>query len=115
MIGAGAGEFYLLDKGTDAVAGFSFTGHATGSYGGDDLDHVSALTADQCGRLYVTDRHDGSLYIGFADMSLPGRRVDLPQLSGSEISDLWTDGAFLYVATRGDGIIVFMVDPGCGL
>ena len=115
MIGGGAGEFYLLDRGTDAVAGFSLSGHATGSYGGDDLDRVNALTADACGRFYVTDRHDGTLYVGFADMSLPGRRVNLPQLTGSQISDLWTDGSFLYVSTRGDGIFVFMLDPECRL
>ena len=47
-------------------------------------------------------------------MSLPGRRVNLPQLRGTEISDLWTDGSFLYAATRGDGIFIFLVDPECG-
>lgn len=113
VIGAGAGGFYLLDKGVDAVVGFSYAGNAVGSYGSDDLERVSALTADACGRLFVTDRHDGSLYIGFADMSLPGRRVTLPSLRGTEVSDLWTDGSFLYVATRADGIYVFLVDPEC--
>jgi hypothetical protein len=114
VIGAGAGGFYLLDKGVDEIVGFSFSGHAVGSYGSGDLERVSALTADACGRLFVTDRHDGSLYIGFADMSLPGRRVTLPELRGTEVSDLWTDGSFLYVATRADGIYVFLVDPECG-
>lgn len=113
VIGAGAGGFYLLDKGVDEVVGFNYSGHAVGSYGSDDLERVSALTADDCGRLFVTDRHDGSLYIGFADMSLPGRRINLPDLRGTEISDLWTDGSFLYVATRADGIYVFLVDPEC--
>ena len=114
VIGAGAGEFYLLDKGVDEVVGFSYSGQAVGSYGGADLERVSAMAADDCGRLFVTDRHDGSLYIGFADMSLPGRRVVLPELRGTEVSDLWTDGSFLYVATRADGIYVFLADPVCG-
>jgi hypothetical protein len=114
VIGAGGGGYYLLDKGVDEVVGFGYNGQPVGSYGGDDLERVSALTADDCGRLFVTDRHDGSLYIGFADMSLPGRRVNLPELRGTEVSDLWTDGSFLYVATRADGIYMFLVDPECG-
>ena len=113
VIGTGAGGFYLLDKGVDEVVGFGYSGQPMGSYGGDDLERVNSLTADACGRLFVTDRHDGSLYIGFADMSLPGRRVTLPALRGAEVSDLWTDGSFLYVATRADGIYVFLVDPEC--
>jgi hypothetical protein len=114
VVGAGGGKFFLLDKGVDEVVAFSYSGQPIGSYGGDDLERVSTLAADDCGRLFVTDRHDGSLYIGFADMSLPGRRITLPELRGTEVSDLWTDGSFLYVATRTGGIYIFLVDPECG-
>ena len=112
-IDAGTGEIFLLDRGVDAIAGISHDGYATGSYGGDDLQRVTAFAVDACRRLFVADAHDGSLYIGVADMSLPGRRVELPALAGTETADLWIDESFLYVATRASGIFVFAVDPVC--
>ena len=47
-------------------------------------------------------------------MSLPGRRVNVPELVGKNINDLWSDGAFLFVATRADGIHTLLIDPVCG-
>jgi len=112
-IAAGTGEIFLLDSGVDAVAGISHDGFATGNYGDDDLQRVTAFAVDSCRRLFVADAYDGGLYIGTADMSLPGRRVEVPALAGTEIADLWTDEAFLFVATRSSGIFVFAVDPVC--
>ena len=43
-----------------------------------------------------------------------GRRIELQQLANSDVSDLWTDDVFLYVATRMDGIHIFLIDPECG-
>ena len=77
------------------------------------MQRVTAFAVDACRRLFVADAHDGSLYIGVADMSLPGRRVELPALAGTETADLWIDESFLYVATRASGIFVFAVDPVC--
>lgn len=114
-IDASNGEIFLLDSGVDAIAGISHDGYATGNYGGDDLQHVSAFAVDACGRLFVADAYDGSLYVGIADMSLPGRRVDVPELAGTETSDLWMDDSLLYVATRTNGILVFAVGPECAL
>ena len=112
-IAASNGEIFLLDSGVDAIAGISHDGYATGNYGGDDLKRVTAFAVDSCRRLFVADAYDGSLYIGVADMSLPGRRVELPELAGTETADLWTDESFLYVATRSSGIFMFAVDPVC--
>ena len=77
------------------------------------MQRVTAFAVDSCRRLFVADAYDGGLYIGTADMSLPGRRVEVPALAGTEIADLWTDEAFLFVATRSSGIFVFAVDPVC--
>ena len=63
--------------------------------------------------LFVSDGDDGTLYIGVPDMSVPGIRVSTDDLAGSDVTDLWTDGIFLYAATRANGIFVYLVDPGC--
>ncbi|MDH3861146.1 MAG: hypothetical protein OEU53_05540 [Gammaproteobacteria bacterium] len=109
------GEIFLLDSGVDAVAGINLEGYAKGDYGGDDLQHVSAFAVDDCGRMFIADAYDGGLYVGVADMSLPGRRVKVPELDGKEIGDLWSDESFLYVATLADGIIALAVGPECML
>lgn len=102
----------VLDSGADQVIQFDRYGSPVGVYAEEDLSNPKALTADTCGRFYIGD--DNGLYLGFADMSLPGRNVAVPELAGLDISDLWTDGAFLYVATRSDGIHMLLIDPPCG-
>ncbi len=110
---ATAGQRLLvLDAGADQVIEFDHYGSPVGVYAADDLDNPSALAADACGRFYVADRN--GLYLGFADMSLPGRRVTVPELPAADVSDLWTDGVFLFVATRADGIHMLLIDPTCG-
>ena len=102
----------VLDAGADQVIEFDPYGRPVGVYAADELANPRALAADSCGRFYVAD--DDGLYLGFADMSLPGRRVMVPQLAGRNISDLWTDGVFVFVATRDDGIHMLLIDPSCG-
>lgn len=104
--------FLVLDGGADQVVGFDPYGRTIGVFAEEDLSHATALAADSCGRLFIAD--DDGLYLGFADMSLPGRRVNIPELVGSDVSDLWSDGAFLFVATRADGIHMLLIDPVCG-
>ena len=104
--------FLVLDGGANQVVGFDHYGRTIGVFAEEDLNHATALAADACGRLFVADT-DG-LYLGFADMNMPGRRAAIPELVGSEISDLWSDGAFLFVATRADGIHMLLIDPVCG-
>ena len=104
--------FLVLDGGADQVVGFDHYGRTIGVFAEEDLSHATALAADSCGRLFIAD--DDGLYLGFADMSLPGRRANIPELVGSDVSDLWSDGAFLFVATRADGIHMLLIDPVCG-
>lgn len=101
----------VLDAGADQVIEFDHYGKTIGVYAADDLTNPQALAADSCGRIYVAD--DNGLYLGFADMSLPGRRVSVPELSGRDIRDLWSDGIFLFVATRTDGVHMLLIDPAC--
>lgn len=102
----------VLDSGADQVIEFDHYGKPVGVYAEEDLRNPKALAADSCGRFYVAD--DDGLYLGFADMSLPGRRLVIPELAGRNISDLWTDGVFVFVATRDDGIHTLLIDPSCG-
>jgi hypothetical protein len=104
--------FLVLDGGADQVVGFDAFGKTVGVFAEDDLSRAQALATDSCGRIFVAD--DDGLYLGFADMSFPGRHIPIPELAGSDISDLWSDGAFLFVATRADGIHMLLVDPVCG-
>lgn len=113
-IAATNGGYLVLDGDADQVVGFDAYGQVVGIFASDDLSRGTALAADTCGRFYVADGVSGTIYLGFTDMTLPGRRIELPQLGSSEISDLWTDDVFLYVATRMDGIHVFLIDPECG-
>ena len=114
-IAAGGNNIFVLDDTAGEVIGFDRKGQPVGLYATDELGHATALTADSCGRFFVADDNDGSLFVGLSDMSLPGVRVPVEELTGTQISDLWTDDVFLYVATRVDGIYVFLIDPECGL
>ena len=107
------GRFLLLDERADDVAGFDRAARRTGIFASDELFGVKALAADSCGRFYVADDDDGTLYIGIPDMSVPGNRVVASDLQGTDVTDLWADGVFLYVATRMSGIFIYLVDPGC--
>ena len=102
----------VLDSGADQVIQFNHYGEPLGVYAEEDLRNPKALAADACGRFFVAD--DNGLYLGFADMSLPGRNIAVPELAGLDVRDLWTDGVFLFVATRDDGIHMLLIDPSCG-
>jgi len=114
-IAAGRNSILVLDDTAGEVVGFDMAGQAVGLYATDELGRATALAADTCGRFFVADDYDGSIFVGLSDMSLPGVRVSVEELTGTEISDLWTDDVFLYVSTRADGIYVFLIDPECRL
>lgn len=108
-----AGIFLVLDERADEIVGFEDMTQHAGLYAGGDLRGVKAMTVDDCGRFFVADEEEGTIYIGIPDMSIPGIRMAADGLSGRETSDLATDGTFLYVASRAGGISVYLVDPGC--
>lgn len=111
---ASVGETLLvLDGHADDVAGFDVSSQPIGLFASDELHDARAMAADACGRFFVSDGDDGTIYIGIPDMSVPGIRVSAEGLSGRDVADLWTDGVFLYAATRASGIFVYLVDPGC--
>ena len=111
-IAAGGHGLLVLDAGADQVIEFDGYGQTVGVYAADDLRRPKALAADSCGRFFVADEQ--GLYLGFTDMNFPGSHVAVPEMSGRDISDLWSDGVFLFVATRADGIHMLLIDPPCG-
>ena len=108
-----AGVIFVLDDRADDVAGFDANATPIGLFANDELFDASAMAADSCGRFFVSDGEDGTLYVGIPEMSVPGIRVPADELHGKEIADLWADDVFLYVATRAGGIFIYLVDPGC--
>jgi len=108
-----AGEIFVLDDRADEVVSLDRFARPTGIFASGDLHHARAMAVDRCRRFFVSDGNDGSIYIGIPDMSIPGVRVEVESLAGTDVIDLWTDGAFLYAATRLNGIYVYLVDPGC--
>lgn len=113
VIAAGYSGLFVLDRRGGLVVGLSATGSPVDVYGVEELAEPRALAADACGRLFVADDESGSLYLGFEDVLIPGKRIPVPELAGQDVADLWSDGRFLYVATRGAGIFVLLIDPGC--
>lgn len=111
-IAAGGRGLLVLDAGADQVIEFDDYGQPVGVYAADDLRRPRALAADFCGRFFVADEE--GLYLGFTDMNFPGSHIAIPEMSGPEISDLWSDGVFLFAATRADGIHMLLIDPPCG-
>lgn len=110
---AGYAGLFVLDRRGGLIVGLRHDGVPVDVYGIEDLSEPRAIAADACGRLFVADDEPGSIYLGFEDVLMPGKRIAVPQLAGEDVADLWSDGTFLYVATRGGGIYVLLVDPGC--
>ena len=111
-IAAGGRGLLVLDAGADQVIEFDDYGQPVGVYAADDLRRPKALAADSCGRFFVADEE--GLYLGFTDMNFPGSHIAVPEMLAPDISDLWSDGVFLFVATRADGIHMLLIDPPCG-
>lgn len=108
-----AGNFLVLDERMEEVIGFEWMSGVSGMYASGELRGARAMALDSCGRFFVADDDDGTLYLGIPDMSVPGIRVIADDLVGKDVTDLWADGPFLYVATRSSGVFVYLVDPGC--
>lgn len=108
-----AGNLLVLDERMEEVIGFELTTGVSGMFAGGALRGARAMAADSCGRFFVADNDDGTLYMGIPDMSIPGIRLIVDELAGNDVTDLWADGPFLYAATQSSGIFVYLVDPGC--
>lgn len=104
---------FVLDDELGEVTRFSLSGQALASYGEDELLMPTALAVDQCGRLFVADQNPGSIFVSVSDMMVSGRRTSLGMLPIDEITDLWSDGDTLYIATGAGGVLVMHVEPGC--
>ena len=112
-VGATNDNIFVLDADANEVVGFDLQGNPVGSYATDELSHATAFAVDPCGRFFVADDGDENIYVGFADMVLPGFRTPAPELTAASTNDLWTDGRFLYAATESDGIFIYAIDPEC--
>lgn len=112
-VGATNENIFVLDADANEIVGFNLQGDPVGSYATDELSHATALAVDLCGRFFVADDGDENIYVGFADMVIPGFRTAAAGLASASTNDLWTDGSYLYAATESDGIFVFAIDPEC--
>ncbi len=112
-VGATNDNIFVLDADADEVVGFDLQGNPVGSYATDELSHATAFAVDLCGRFFVADDGDENIYVGFADMVIPGFRTAAAGLTTASTNDLWTDGSYLYAATESDGIFVYAIDPEC--
>jgi len=107
------GRMYFLDEDGSEIVGVDLSGRFTGAYGSDEISHATAFAVDQCGRFFAADDVGGDLYVGFSDLFAPGFRATVPELTAGSVTDMWIDGAYLYVATQGDGILLYLVTPEC--
>lgn len=112
-VGATNNNILVLDTDANEVVGFDLLGNPVGSYATDELSHATALAVDLCGRFFVADDGDEDIYVGFADMLLPGFRTVAAGLTAASTNDLWTDGSYLYAATESEGIFIYAIDPEC--
>ena len=112
---AGAEDsIFVLDTGANEVMRFDLRGRQVGSYGEDDLELPTALAVDDCGRLYVADNSGAGILVSSFDMRVPPVRAQQNNPIEQEVTDLWSDGRFLYVAAGSEGISVYRVEPACG-
>ena len=86
-------------------------GRLLASYGEVDLSRPIAVTADDCGRIYVIDKA-GLFTSGLPADTEPARHT-LPAGFDSAATDLWIENNVLYVAAGVYGVQMFAVNPPC--
>jgi len=113
-ISGGQHGIYVLDPGLQEVNQFDLAGRPLGSYGEDHLLAPAALAVDDCGRVFVADGHRDGLFVGLGGVFGRGMRATIDPVVGAAVTDLWIDGDELYVAAGAAGVLVYLVEPGCG-
>lgn len=107
------GLILVLDEQADDIVGFNSLGAPVGMFASNEVQNATAMATDDCGRYFVAGQAGGTIFLGLPDVSVPGVRVPVADLDEKDVTDMWIDGVFLYVATRSSGIFVYLVDPAC--
>jgi len=105
----------VLDSGAGEVMRFNLNGNQIGSYGEDDLVLPTAFAVDQCGRLFVADGSRLGLHVSVLDMMVPPARAQQNTSIPDNITDMWVDGSFLYIAAGSLGISIYLIEPSCAV
>jgi len=113
-ISGGQHGVYVLDPGLQEVAQFDLAGRPLGSYGEDHLLAPAALAVDECGRVFVADGHRDGLFVGLGGVFGRGMRAAVDPVVSAAVTDLWIDGDELYIAAGAAGVLVYLIEPGCG-
>jgi len=112
-IAATRNSVYILDPQLGEVIRFDLHGNPIGSYGEDELQMPTALAVDRCGRLFVADQSGQGILVSLSDMMRPAARAQHNAIILDQITDLWVDEGFLYVAAGAQGIKIFRIEPSC--
>ena len=113
-LAASGNELFVLDAGAADVSRFDMRGRQTAYYGQDELELPTALTVDDCGRLFVADSSGAGIFVSAFDMRLPPARARQDTPVERNVTDLWWDSGYLYVAAGIDGVAIYSVEPRCG-
>ena len=112
-IAATRNSVYILDPQMGEVMRFNLLGIQIGNYGEDELQMPTALAVDRCNRLFVADQSGQGILVNLSDMMLPAVRAQHGAIILDQITDLWVDEGFLYVAAGAQGIKIFRIEPPC--
>ena len=112
-IAATSNSVYILDPQMSEVMRFGLHGNQIGNYGEDELEIPTALAVDQCGRLFIADQSGQGILVSSSDMMLPAARAKQNAFITDQITDIWVDDNFLYVAAGEQGIRIYLIEPPC--
>jgi DNA-binding beta-propeller fold protein YncE len=112
-IAATRDSVFVLDQQMAEVMRFSLSGYQTGNYGEDELEAPTALAVDDCGRLFMADRSGRGILVSSTDMISPVGRALEGSYVANQITDLWVDNGFLYVAAGIRGVAIYLIEPPC--
>jgi len=108
-------NIYLLDNVAREVRVTTADGELLYSAGSPSLKQPVALAVDNCQRLYVADQFNNAIHVFYDEDPLTVYENTHPGLSGFlQITDLWIDNDFLYVADGPTGKIkVLLIEGNC--
>ncbi len=112
-IAASNGSVFVLDTASREVTQLDLQGRPIANYGEDALLAPVAISADECGRVFVADGHADGLFVSSYEYQGTNSRAALPGEIATAVTDLWIDGSELYVAAGPFGVRVFSIQPGC--